>query len=133
MPNPRPFNNTRAAKEGWGVFRTGGPRTEEIQRIDEDPRFARDEDAVASVRRRADEGSVYHRNAIYLHEPARRAIETYVRKKMSVRAKDELILNLVGILYDTGEPDLDFDKEWSSDEIERVAERLQKVCKPGRR
>lgn len=65
------FDNTQAFAEGWGLFNFG-----EIQRLDEgripggDPTgdfpFDSDEAALEYVRRKAGEGSEYHRAALAL-------------------------------------------------------------------
>lgn len=67
----KPFDNTKAYREGWAIFDDG-----EIQRLDEGPIHARsisgtgkpafdgDAEAIAHVLRKAAKGSRYHKRAI---------------------------------------------------------------------
>jgi hypothetical protein len=62
-----PFDNQQAHAEGWGIFdlcEVGRADPYQLQRIDEDERFASDDDAWRYVTARAAEGSAYHRTAL---------------------------------------------------------------------
>lgn len=54
------FDNTRAFLEGWALFNDG-----DLQRLDETERFSCDAEARGYVRGRADQGSRYHRQALW--------------------------------------------------------------------
>lgn len=66
MSTLQQFDNAHAMSEGWALFNDG-----EIQRLDEpsgfhtsdEPVFASDKDAIAFVRRQAQQGSPYHKAA----------------------------------------------------------------------
>lgn len=61
------FDNRQAHEEGWGIFdlcEVGRADPYQLQRVDEDERFASDDDAWRHVAARAAEGSAYHSAAL---------------------------------------------------------------------
>ena len=61
------FDNEQAHAESWGIFdlcEVGRPDPYQLQRVDEDERFASDDHAWRYVAARAAEGSAYHRGAL---------------------------------------------------------------------
>jgi len=55
------FDNTRANSEGWAIFNQS-----EIQRVDDTGEFESDAEAIAFVRKQANDGSNYHKLALAL-------------------------------------------------------------------
>lgn len=58
------FDQAQAMAEGWGIYEQGAFGPYEIQADDEARVFYCDEDAVEFVKKRAAEGSEYHRRAL---------------------------------------------------------------------
>lgn len=61
------FDNGQAHAEGWGIFdlcEEGRTDPYQLQRVDEDARFASDDEAWRHVAARAAEGSTYHSAAL---------------------------------------------------------------------
>jgi hypothetical protein len=120
----KPFNNTRAAREGWGLFNRDVLGRAEIQRVDGDAKFVSDAAAVAYVRRQAEAGSAYHQRALDTHLanlPAKSMREVRKRiARLSDKQKSDLIEDVVRVLYCNDE-EFDPEVEWTSETVEWVA------------
>ncbi len=82
------FDQTRAMAEGWCVMWSDSRGQFEIQRDDEQPTFARDDDALAHVAKAAAAGSDYHREALALCLPEPTTPPR--RRQFNIRMDDRL-------------------------------------------